>query len=201
MQKNAGMYTIYIVGASHGARLSDALKKLPTYGTEFTIKCFCVRGARFFRLKWPERIPASDKLIIIPFGNDVQPKDNVKFIRGVTHLTKFTPLGEAYWEKLFKGLSDRLADKSCTIRIIDNFYRYFCCSTHTHSGWVGYQRSINKELKKRFHSERTKVVEHQRLVPLPYRKARKIAEYRNLLRDSVHFQDYEPIAREILKTF
>jgi hypothetical protein len=47
------MYTVYIVGASHGRRIGDALKTLAGYGTQFQVSFHCIGGKKFEELYWP----------------------------------------------------------------------------------------------------------------------------------------------------
>ena len=106
---------IILVGASHGWRLFRALKRIPGYGTTFTVTCLCVRGAKFVDLIWPKTVTESDFLVVIPFGNDVQPQKFVKFDRNtnILHLEKFVPYKEECWNDLFAKL-----DENCQIKIV-----------------------------------------------------------------------------------
>ena len=47
------MYTIHVVGASHGRRIGDALKKQKGYGTQFQVSFNCIGGKKFEELNWP----------------------------------------------------------------------------------------------------------------------------------------------------
>jgi hypothetical protein len=47
------MYTVYIVGASHGRRIGDDLKTLAGYGTKFQVSFHCIGGNKFEELYWP----------------------------------------------------------------------------------------------------------------------------------------------------
>jgi len=189
---------IILVGASHGWRLFRALKRIPGYGTTFTVTCLCVRGAKFVDLIWPKTVTESDFLVVIPFGNDVQPQKFVKFDRNtnVLHLEKFIPYGKEHWDILFSKLHEKLSDKNCKITVIDNFYRHLCCDKHRHKGWLGYQSKINKELRDQFKNTPIKIrklLENTRICKL------NASEYRKFQRDSVHFRDYFPIATKLLK--
>jgi hypothetical protein len=192
------MRNIILVGASHGRHLHKALKTLPGYGTEFTVNCLCESGKKFFDLKWPVKVNSTDYLVVIPFGNDLQPRSNVHFTGGTAHLVRFQPYSNQYWENLFQGLRARLADRNCEVRIIDNFYRHLCCHLHTNPGWLSYQTTVNKEIRRNFHGDRCQVIDHRSLLPLTYKKARKIPLYKELLKDSVHFRNYRPIAERLL---
>jgi hypothetical protein len=44
------MYTVYIVGASHGRRIGDALKRLAGYGTQFQVSFNRIGGKKFDEL-------------------------------------------------------------------------------------------------------------------------------------------------------
>ena len=84
---------IILVGASHGWRLFQALKRIQGYGVTFKVTCLCVRGARFADLFWPQTVQKDDFLVVIPFGNDVHIRRFVKYDRfqKVFHLQKFVP--------------------------------------------------------------------------------------------------------------
>ena len=67
------MYTIHVVGASHGRRIGNALKKQKGYGTQFQVSFNCIGGKKFEELNWPnlKNIEENDLLVIVPFGNDL----------------------------------------------------------------------------------------------------------------------------------
>lgn len=195
------MRRIILVGASHGWRIYEALKTLPDYGVKFTVLCLCKRGARFSGLVWPKKVELEDSLIVFPFGNDVQPKSHIEFQRHprTIHLAKFTPYKAEYWENLHQELISRLAGLNCAVKVVDSFYRHFCCNKHVHPGWVKYQASLNSQLRKKCIAANIQVIDHRTLLPLKYRQTRKIGEYRKLMSDAVHFLDYLPIAKVLLK--
>jgi hypothetical protein len=118
---------IILVGASHGWRLHEALKTISGYGTTFTVTCLCVRGATFYRLQWPTSVKNDDVLVVILFGNDIQPKSHLEFDKKSRkiHLLKFIPYDKKYWDNLFNALTEKLANRNCTILMIDNFYCHF----------------------------------------------------------------------------
>ncbi len=192
---------IILVAASNGWRLFQALQRIPGYGTTFTVTCLCVRGATFFNLVWPTTVKDDDVLVVIPFGNDLVSRNFVKFDKktGVIHLEKFVPFEKTYWERLLKSLANKLSDKNCSVFVIDNFYRHFCCDTHRHKGWLSYQTTVNKGIRKRFENSQITVVDHTQLLGNPRIYKRNHLEYRKLQRDSVHFRDFSPIARNLLK--
>jgi stalled ribosome alternative rescue factor ArfA len=192
---------IILVGASHGWRLFRSLKRIPGYGITFTVTCLCVRGAKFADLNWPQTVKESDFLVVIPFGNDVTNRKNIKFDRetGIIHLVKFVPHEKEHWKFLFTKLQQKLSDKNCKILVIDNFYRHLCCDTHRHKGWLSYQTQINKELREQFKDSQIKVVDHRYLLSNPRICKANVLEYRKLQGDSVHFRDYSPIAENLLK--
>jgi hypothetical protein len=84
---------IILVGASHGWRLFQALKRVPGYGIIFKVTCLCVRGAWFADLFWPQTVKKDDFLVVIPFGNDLHIRRFVRFDKysKVFHLDKFVP--------------------------------------------------------------------------------------------------------------
>jgi len=195
------MHRLLIVGASHGQRLYEALTTLPGYGTAFTAVNYCKRGKRFCDLEWPLSVEKSDIVIIIPFGNDLTPRANVSYCRTdrVIHLLKFVPFSSDHWEKLYSSLQKRLDSLDCKKVLIDNIYRHLCCDTHRFSGWLTYQKQLNKQLKARFSSLSCFVIDHRRLLPLSYNQSKSVLAHRKLQTDSVHFRDYRPIAEKLLK--
>ena len=74
------MIKIYLVGASHGRRTSEALKRLPGYGVDFQVFCFCVGGKKFYDLAWPnlDLLTTQDVLVVFPFGNDLVDRKFIK---------------------------------------------------------------------------------------------------------------------------
>jgi hypothetical protein len=192
---------IILVGASHGWRLFQALKRIPGYGITFKVTCLCVRGARFADLFWPQTVRKSDFLVVIPFGNDLHIRKFVRFDKylKVFHLDKFVPYPDEYWNNLFAQLRGRLSDKNCKIAVINNFYRHLCCDAHRHKGWLSYQTKINKNIQKLFENSSVKVIDHRLLLDNHRILKKNPFEYRKLQCDSVHFRDYLPIARNLLK--
>jgi hypothetical protein len=191
---------IILVGASHGWRLFQALKRIPGYGVTFKVTCLCVRGARFADLFWPQTVQKDDFLVIIPFGNDVHIRRFVKYdrFRKVFHLERFVPYQKGYWDSLFSRLREKLSDKNCNKIVIDNFYRHLCCERHRHKGWLAYQSKVNKELRDQFKDTSIRVVDHRLLLPNTRNCKLNASEYRKLQGDSVHFRDYFPIAIRLL---
>jgi stalled ribosome alternative rescue factor ArfA len=192
---------IILVGASHGWRLFRSLKQISGYGITFTVTCLCVRGAKFADLHWPQTVKENDFLVVIPFGNDVINRKNINFDRktGIIHLVKFVPYEKEHWKTLFTKLQEKLSDKNCKILVIDNFYRHFCCDTHRHKGWLSYQTQVNKKLREQFKGSEIKVIDHRYLLNDPRIVKANVLEYRKLQGDSVHFRDYSPIAKNLLK--
>ena len=193
---------IILVGASHGWRLFQALKRIPGYGVTFKVTCLCVRGARFADLFWPQTVQKDDFLVVIPFGNDVHIRRFVKYDRfqKVFHLQKFVPYPKSYWDFLFSRLHEKLSGKNCKITVIDNFYRYLCCERHRHKGWLTYQTAVNKELRSQFKNTSVHILDHRLLFDNPRLIKNSALEYRKLQGDAVHFEDYLTIAKNLLKT-
>ena len=192
---------IILVGASHGWRLFQALKRIPGYGITFKVTCLCVSGARFADLFWPQTVQKDDFLVVIPFGNDLHIRRFVRYDRflKVFHLDKFVPYPKSYWDSLFSRLHEKLSNKNCKITVIDNFYRHLCCEKHRHKGWLAYQSKINKELCDQFKNTSIKTVDHQLLLQNTRNCKLNASEYRKLQGDSVHFRDYFPIATRLLR--
>jgi hypothetical protein len=192
---------IILVGASHGWRLFQALKRIPGYGISFKVTCLCVRGARFADLFWPQTVNKDDFLVVIPFGNDLHIRRFVRFDNDlkVFHLNRFVPYPDEYWNNLFDQLQARLAGRNCKIRVINNFYRHLCCNAHRHKGWLSYQTKIKIKIQDLFENTSVKVIDHRLLLD-DYRILKKnLSRYRRLQCDSVHFRDYLPIAKNLLK--
>jgi hypothetical protein len=192
---------IILVGASHGWRLFQALKRVPGYGITFKVTCLCVRGARFADLFWPQIVKEDDFLVVIPFGNDLHARRFVRLDKNlkVFHLDKFEPYPKTYWDGLFARLHERLLGKNCKIIVIDNFYRHLCCEKHRHKGWLAYQSKINKELRNQFKNTSVRTVDHRLLLQNTRNCKLNASEYRKLQGDSVHFRDYFPIATRLLR--
>jgi hypothetical protein len=192
---------IILVGASHGWRLFQALKRVPGYNSTFKVTCLCVRGARFADLFWPQTVKKDDFLVVIPFGNDLHIRRFVRFDKylKVFHLDKFLPYPDEYWNNLFAQLQERLSGKNCKIAVINNFYRHLCCEAHRHKGWLSYQTKINKNIQKLFENSSVKVIDHRLLLDNHRILKKNPFEYRKLQGDSVHFRDYLPIAKNLLK--
>ena len=198
------MFTIYVVGASHGKKISRALRRLQGYGTVFQVCCLCVGGKKFYDLNWPNlnTLKETDLLLVLPFGNDLIDRNNISRDQfSKIHLTQFQPRPNSYFEERYRVLESKLNSTVAQVRIISNFFRHFCCDTHFHPGWVGYRNRLNRDLLLRFPTTaKVKVLDHRGLLGLPYRKARNVLQYRNLQYDSVHFRDYLPIAKKILES-
>jgi hypothetical protein len=130
---------IILVGASHGWRLFQALKRVLGYGIIFKVTCLCVRGAWFADLFWPQTVQKNDFLVVIPFGNDLHIRRFVKFDRflKVFHLEKFVPYPKSYWER------------------------------HRHKGWLTYQTTVNKELRTQFKETSVYILDHRLLFDNP----------------------------------
>ncbi len=47
------MHTVYVVGASHGRKIGEALKRLSGYGAEFQVSFHSLGGKKFEDLHWP----------------------------------------------------------------------------------------------------------------------------------------------------
>jgi len=199
------MRTIYVVGASHGVRISKALQTLPGYGTVFTVFCLCIRGKPYEELVWPEfnELRTEDILLVVPFGNNIVEKKYVSFDRvaRIIHLTAFVPRSREYFNRIFDSLQKKLEQFLGHIYVVNNFYRHFCCPRHNHVNFVAYQNQINKAISDRFNSQqKVKVLDHRSLLGIPLKKARNILEYRKLQTDSVHFRSYGTIAKRILES-
>jgi hypothetical protein len=191
---------IILVGASHGWRLFQALKRIPGYGITFKVTCLCVRGARFADLFWPQTVQKDDFLVVIPFGNDLHIRRFVKFdtFLKVFHLEKFVPYPDEYWNNLFGQLQGRLSGKNCKITVINNFYRHLCCDAHRHKGWLSYQTKINNKIQELFENSSVKVIDHRLLLDDHRILKKNLSKYRRLQSDSVHFRDYLQIAKNLL---
>jgi hypothetical protein len=191
---------IILVGASHGWRLFQALKRIPGYGRTFKVTCLCVRGARFADLFWPQTVQADDFLVVIPFGNDLHVRRFVRFdsSQKVFHLDRFIPYPDEYWNNLLSQLQGRLAGKNCKIAVINNFYRHLCCNAHRHEGWLSYQTKINKKIQDLFENTSVKVIDHRLLLDNHRILKKNLKRYRKLQCDAVHFRDYLPIAKNLL---
>jgi hypothetical protein len=197
------MYTIHVVGASHGRRIGNALKGLAGYGTEFQVSFQCTGGKKFEELYWPnlKNLLENDLLIIVPFGNDLVERKFVSKHKGVIHLNQFVPRDNKYFDRLFQLLAAKLSKTHCNVRILTNFYRHLCCRKHDHDGWLSYQNEVNRKIFAKFHSSgKIQVVDHRSLLPLNFKKAKDTKRYRALQTDSVHFADYTVLANKILLT-
>ena len=194
------MKNLVLVGASHGERLYEALRTLPSYGTEFTAVSWCKKGKTFENLNWPHSLAENDLLICIPFGNELTPRSNTFYCKKtrICHLLRFEPYTAEYWDRLYRQLENKLHTLGGKAVIIDNIYRHVCCTSHKHPGWISYQQALNKQIRSRFSSETCRVVDHRQLLPLGFKKARSILEHRGLQYDSVHFRDYKPLAKRLL---
>jgi hypothetical protein len=139
--------------------------------------------------------------VVIPFGNDLHIRRFVRFDRDlkVFHLDKFVPYPDEYWNNLFVQLQGRLAGKKCKITVINNFYRHLCCDAHRHKGWLSYQTKINKNIQELFENSSIKVIDHRLLLDDHRILKKNLSKYRKLQGDSVHFRDYLPIAKNLLK--
>jgi hypothetical protein len=197
------MYTVFVVGASHGRRIGEALKKLAGYGTEFQVSSQCIGGKGFEELNWPnlKNLLENDVLIIVPFGNDLVERKFVSKKGGLIHLNQFVPRDNKYFDRLFQLLASKLSKTNCIVRILTNFYRHLCCRKHQHAGWLSYQNEVNKKIYSKFHTRgKIQVVDHRYLLPLTFRQAKDTEKYRALQTDSVHFADYTVLAKKILST-
>ena len=197
------MYTIHVVGASHGRRIGEALKKLKGYGTVFQVSFNCIGGKKFEELNWPnlKNIEENDLLIIVPFGNDLVERKYVFKSKGIIHLKHFLPRDNKHFDRLFQLLAAKISKINCNVRILTNFYRHLCCRIHDHEGWLSYQNEVNRKIFARFHtSGKIQVVDHRSLLPLNFKKAKDTKRYRALQTDSVHFADYTVLAEKILLT-
>jgi hypothetical protein len=67
------MYTIHVVGASHGRRIGEALKKLKGYGTLFQVFFNCIGGKKFEEFE--EHVPIYQKTIT--FFDSIMPKGRI----------------------------------------------------------------------------------------------------------------------------
>ncbi len=197
------MYTVYVVGASYGRRIGDALKRLAGYGTEFQVSFHCVWGKKFEDLYWPnsKNLSQDDLLIIVPFGNDLVERKFVFKNKGIIHLKHFEPRDNKHFDQLFQLPAAKLSKNHCNVRVLTKFYRHFCCRKHDHAGWLSYQNEVNRKIFSRFHtSGKIQVVDHRSLLPLNFKKAKDTKRYRALQTDSVHFVDYTVLAEKILQT-
>ncbi len=140
-------------------------------------------------------------LVVIPFGNDLHIRRFVKFdaFLKVFHLERFVPYPDEYWNNLLAQLQGRLAGKNCKIAVINNFYRHLCCNAHRHKGWLSYQTKINKKIQDLFENTSVKVIDHRLLLDDHRILKKNLSRYRRLQSDSVHFRDYLPIAKNLLK--
>jgi hypothetical protein len=177
------------------------LKRIPGYGSTFKVTCLCVRGARFADLFWPQTVQRDDFLVVIPFGNDLHIRRFVRFdpSQKVFHLDRFVPYPDEYWNNLLAQLQGRLAGKNCKIAVINNFYRHLCCNAHRHKGWLSYQTKINKKIQDLFENTLVKVIDHRLLLDDPRILKKNLKRYRRLQGDAVHFRDYLPIAKNLLR--
>jgi hypothetical protein len=139
--------------------------------------------------------------VVIPFGNDLHIRRFVRFDKDlkVFHLDKFVPYPEEYWNSLFSQLQGRLSRRNCKIAVISNFYRHLCCNAHRHKGWLSYQTKINKNIQELFENSSVKVIDHRLLLDDHRILKKNLSKYPKLQCDSVHFRDYLPIAKNLLK--
>ncbi len=80
-----------------------------------------------------------------------------------------------------------------------SFYRHLCCNAHRHKGWLSYQTKINKNIQELFENSAVKVIDHRLLLDDHRILKKNLFRYRKLQSDSVHFRDYLPIAKNLLK--
>jgi hypothetical protein len=117
----------------------------------------------------------------------------------VFHLERFVPYPDDYWDNLLAQLQGRLAGKNCKIAVINNFYRHLYCNAHRHEGWLSYQTKINKKIQDFFENTSVKVIDHRLLLDNHRILKKNLARYRRLQSDAVHFRDYLPIAKSLLR--
>jgi hypothetical protein len=139
--------------------------------------------------------------VVIPFGNDLHIRRFVRFdpSQKVFHLDRFVPYPDEYWNNLLTQLQERLAGKSCKIAVINYFYRHLCCNAHRHKGWLSYQTKINKKIQDLFENTLVKVIDHRLLFDNHRILKKNLSRYRRLQSDAVHFRDYLPIAKNLLR--
>jgi hypothetical protein len=76
---------------------------------------------------------------------------------------------------------------------------HLCCEKHRHKGWLTYQTTVNKELRTQFKDTSVYILDHRLLFDNPRLIKNSALEYRKLQSDAVHFEDYLPIAKNLLK--
>jgi lysophospholipase L1-like esterase len=198
------MLTITVVGASHGKRLCQALRRHQDYGKQFVVNDLSQPGKPYFDLAWPklETLSENDLLIVIPLGNDLVERKYVyrENSTGIIHLKSFVPRADSYFETRFEDLAEKLSKANCKIRLINNVYRHNCCPVHRHPGWLSYQNKINRQIEQRFNSAKICVIDHRKFIPLSFREAKNVSNYRSFQKDSVHFKNYSYMADFILKS-
>jgi len=198
------MYTVHIIGASLGCAVGKALKNLPSHGHEYTVKSYCKPGLNFLSLKWPNRntVKKGDILLIFPFGNDLVEKHYYRDSNRYFHLTKFVPKSDFFFSKLYEKLLGHILIYESKVVIVSSFYR-FLCSCHRNPGLVQYIRKRNSELFQKLGPiSGVTVLDQQKLVSHnSFQIRRDIRKYQSLLKDGIHFVNYQPIAENLLSRF
>ena len=189
---------LYLVGASHGVKIGDSLRKIPGVTDSFELKIFSIRGARFSSLVFPsEKIcKEQDILCIIPFGNDLIERNSVfkNHRDGRFHLVKYKPIRLTKLHRLCVELLHKLQKFPGKIFVIDNFFRLLCCKSHFYSNWLNFQKTVNREIRDWFSSIKTvkvTLIDHRDLISKNRKKSKNIAYYISLQQDSVHFSNYD----------
>ncbi len=200
------MRKLYIVGASIGFSVGLAMARLPGIGTEYKIINLCKKGAKYSQFNWPaySEVEESDRILIFPFGNDMQTGRWTREKTGdrTFHLLDFVPQKESVLREYYADLTVRILRYKCKFTIVTSFYR-FLCPCHKHKNLVRHFRLANKNVISEFKGlDNVTVLDHRSLVSEKVYKAKRDLEfYISLLKDQVHFRDNNVIARRIFATF
>jgi hypothetical protein len=182
---------LVILGASHAKRLLTACKENTGLTEKFEVLSNVQSGATWetfqFKNGLLNSLTSLDILVIQFLGNnllqrhiDITP--NPKTI----HLTKFVPQPDSYVRIIREQFAEKLSSLKCKIYIIDDPYRHIgCCPNHEWKGLLGYLGQRNRELHAFF--SQYMVLDHRRMMEIPFRKLKCIRFYENLLEDKVHF--------------
>ena len=196
------MRTVYIVGASHSVRIEEALRQLPEYNVQFNVLGFGKSGAKFSQFRWPdlESIDQGDVLLVFPLGNDlIQGKCHFKRNR-ILHLQNYEQTDDLSFRIQLNLLRSKLGKCKGKKIVVTNFYRHFCCQDHPKPGWLSYQNLRNAQLYGLLDTDPSiTIVNHRKIVSDTNRELRNTVQYRALQYDSVHFKDYAPIAKGLVK--
>lgn len=189
------------MGSSHAKRIGRELKNIPNIEPVVNMG---IPGATFLQLKWPkkETVQVGDKILLVPFGNDLQ---RARKVNGLWKIERYSPITEARYSELLKLLTEKLAEyppSVCDKFVITNFYRYLGPRPDQNhfSGWLSLQKRYNRFLANLQTDNRTFVIKHQNIVSTYAEREKALKDWRfysSLQYDGLHFADYSRIARNI----